>query len=268
LQTVAINETNAMHPPVILTSFGTTSTADSTYAHLEQAMRAKLPDYDFYRAYSSREIRTLLRKGDHNSQYGLAELLQQLSDKGAPFAIVQSLHLLPGTEFHSLLPLIRGAPLPCSIGMPLLTDPADFLQFGEILQPAIAGHSNSAILILGHGTIHPSWTAYCALEKILREQFGERVFVGVVEKFPDSTGLIRRIHSAGFRSVCVIPLFLVAGMHYRRDILGPGEQAWLPRLEQQGMQVSCLEHGVGLLSGIENLIGRHIQEARNRFIKT
>lgn len=261
-----LSQTPAMRPPIIMTSFGTTSVAESTYTHLENGVRAILPGHDIYRAYSSREVRSLLQKNDRRPHHDLAELLLQLGDDGVPFAIVQSLHLLPGTEFHRLLHVTRKADLPCSIGMPLLTDPIDYVQFGEILQATVARYDSDAILLLGHGTTHPGWTAYYALEKILREQFGQKIFVGVVEHFPESTNLIERMTDAGFRSVCIIPLFLVAGMHYRRDIVGSDDTAWLPKLKKHGMMVSCVNHGVGLFPGIEELICRHIREARDRYL--
>jgi sirohydrochlorin cobaltochelatase len=250
-----------MKTAVILNSFGTTTAAEQTYVHLEHALRNALPQFEFYRAYSSREIRRRLQERRLLPYANLAELLQQLSRQSTHNAIVQSLHLFPGKEFHSLLLSLKTSPIPCSLGMPLLTTPEDYCQLADILQPTITSHRDQAILILGHGTTHPSWTGYYSLEKIFREIFGDRIFVGVIEKHPDSSGLIDQLHTEGFRSVCIIPLFLVAGMHFQRDIAGTGEHTWATRLRRRGLQVACIDYGIGLYPGIEALITRHILEA-------
>ena len=151
------------------------------------------------------------------------------------------------------------------MGMPLLCTPLDFEEFGEVLQPAIIARQNKAILILGHGSTHPIWTAYFCLEKILRRKFGDRVFVGALEKFPDSSSLPAQIKAAGFSEVCIIPFLLIAGMHYHRDIVGDGPASWTTRLRKNNLEVETINHGLGLFPGLENLLIRHINEGLGRY---
>ena len=94
------------------------------------------------------------------------QVLQNLAARGLSKVIVQSLHLFPGTEFHRLARNSVQSGLECALGMPLLTSPQDYDQIGEILRPVIAARPKKAILVLGHGTDHPIWTAYYCLEKI------------------------------------------------------------------------------------------------------
>ncbi len=250
-----------MKTPIIISAFGTTSKAVTTYSRIDAALRGHFPRREIIWAYSSRIITRELHGRQESTVDHPAQVLRQLASQGIPTVIMQSLHLFPGTEFHGLLRIAATSPLKCAVGRPLLTSPEDYHQVGEILRPVIAERPQKAILVLGHGTDHPIWTAYYSLEKILRKKFGERIFVGVVEKSPDSSLLADEIADRGFTEVCILPLFLVAGMHYRRDIVSDSPSSWQTRLQSRKITVESLDYGLGLHPGLEKLIIRHIMEA-------
>lgn len=252
--------------PIIMSAFGTTSKAIAAYSLLDSCIRNHFPQSEIIWAYSSKVINRELQNRKQSTILSPEEVLRQLAERGILKAIVQSLHLFPGTEFHSLIKVVRESQLNCTVGRPLLTDPADYDQVGEILRPIITERPEKAILVLGHGTDHPTWTAYYCLEKILRKKFGGRVYVGVVEKYPDTSHLVDEIADHGFREVCIIPLFLVAGMHYKRDIISAGNTSWKSRLERRKLEVESIDYGLGNYSGLENIIIRHIKEAGNTLI--
>ena len=247
-----------MNTPILLTAFGTTATALATYSHLDKKIRSHFPEKEILWSYSSKMV-SEPQKG--SAYLKPEEALRQLADRGVGKIVVQSLHLLPGTEFHDLQRTVRNSEIACTTGMPLLTTPDDYNEVGEILRPTIAARPDKPILLLGHGTTHPIWTAYTCLETILRRKYGERLFVGVLEKFPDSKALPAEIKAAGFAEVCIIPLLLIAGMHYRRDIVGNGPASWMTRLRENGLAVEAINHGLGLFPGVDALLIRHISEA-------
>jgi sirohydrochlorin cobaltochelatase len=257
-----------MHAPIILTAFGTSSKSISTYNEIGKKIRACLPGARIIQAYSSRVIGRKVKKIQTPVQPEFKhpeEVLQELAVEGCDGAILQSLHLSPGTEFHKLAALARRSPIPCQTGLPLLTSPDDLFKLAHLLAPTIEARPDRTILILGHGTEHPSWTSYYSLEKIFRQKFGGRIFVGVVEGFPNSDHLIDEIGSLPAKAVTIIPLFLVAGMHYRRDIVG-GDNSWCIRLKNKGIDVETIEGGIGLLSGIEELVVNHIKTAQKNLL--
>jgi len=151
--------------------------------------------------------------------------------------------------------------LQCIPGAPLLSSPQDYHQICRILQPFIARDPTRATLVLGHGTYHPTWTSYYCLETILRQQFDRRIFVGVVEKYPNSDYLVDEIIAGGFKEVRIIPFFLVAGMHVKRDIVGDSDSSWQGRFNRKGVATEIVEQGLGMLPGFENIIIRHIETA-------
>lgn len=250
-----------MKPPVLIPAFGTNTTALATYGHLDKAIRNHFSGHEIIWSYSSRAATKKMPPHEGAAHLSLEEALRQLKTRQSGGVVVQSLHLLPGTEFHDLQRTIRDSGLAYVTGMPLLTTPDDYDAIGEILRPTIAERPETAILLLGHGTTHPTWSAYFCLEKILRRKFGERIFVGALEKFPDSKTLPAEIKAAGFTKVCIIPFLLIAGMHYHRDIVGDGEASWMTRLRNTGLAVEAISHGLGLFPGAERLIIRHIAEA-------
>ncbi len=250
-----------MNTPILIPGFGTTVTALATYGHLDKAIRNHFSEHEIIWSYSSRVATKKMPQQEDVAHLSLEEALRQLKTRQIGGVVVQSLHLLPGTEFHDLQRTVRNSGLAFATGLPLLTTPDDYDAIGEILRPTIAERPDMAILLLGHGTTHPIWSAYHCLEKILRRKFGARIFVGALEKFPDSKGLPDEIQAAGFTEVCIIPFLLIAGMHYGRDIVGDGPNSWTTRLRNTGLIVEAISYGLGLFPGVEQLIIRHIAEA-------
>lgn len=251
-----------MNLPIVMIAFGTTTKAQTTYRHLQTKLEELLPEREIFWAYSSRQITKKLQNDDQSIQ-SPAEVLKELARQGHKEATVQSLHLFPGTEFHGIFNITSQSSLQCNIGLPLLTSPVDYQEITHLLTPTITSRPDKAILILGHGTRHPSWTGYYTLEKILRQSFGDRIFVGVVEQFPDSTHLADEIAHSRYKDVIIIPFFLIAGMHYRRDIISENKESWISKLTEKNMNVEVLENGLGMLPGIEKILVQHINQAEN-----
>lgn len=145
--------------------------------------------------------------------------------------------------------------------MPLFFSFNDYQTILDLLSPLIMADPQQAVLLVGHGTRHPVWPAYLALENLLQKRFGPRVFIGVVEHYPDTTDIEERICAAGYRKVLMIPFFLVAGVHFHRDMMGAGEHSWRNRLEKNGLEVEPVNEGIGFLPGIGELVVQHINDA-------
>jgi sirohydrochlorin cobaltochelatase len=253
-----------MKPPIVIVAFGTTSDAITTYRHIGEKIKNHFMDREIFWSFSSRAItRQLQWQGQENIRHP-EELFSLLTERGYRCAIVQSLHLFPGTEFTSLTTIMLAAKLRCIPGSPLINSPDDYAEICRILQPFISTTKGKATLVLGHGTCHPSWTAYYCLETFLRRRFGSGVFVGTVDKYPESGHLAGEIEQAGYKEVSIIPFFLVAGMHYKRDITGDRESSWLNQLKRRGIKATTVDRGLAMLPGFNNLIVRHIDEAIRR----
>ncbi|SHO48192.1 sirohydrochlorin cobaltochelatase [Desulfopila aestuarii] len=253
--------TNQAISPIILTAFSTSAAATATSKKIETAVRNHFPDRPVFWGYNKRTVTHAQNKGQEDIRLPL-DILHDVAAKGHKMAIVQSLHLLPGFEFHELHHEVRQATgIDCRLGLPLFSSPSDYQTLLDLLAPHIMKNQQQAVLLIGHGTRHPVWTAYLALENLLRQRFGERVFVGVVEHYPETDLLAETIADKGYEKVLLIPFFLSHGFHVERDLLGDSEHSWKMKLENHGLVVEAIHHGIGMLPGIGDLVVRHIEEA-------
>lgn len=252
-----------MKLPIIMVAFGTTSNSITTYQIIEKITKNHFKNHQIFWSFSSRMITQRLQQQGMKEYITPAQRFAELIELGYKEAVVQSLHLFAGMEFDALVKDMQEARLNCFAGAPLLDSPQDYREFCEVLRPLISTHPRKATLILGHGTFHPTWTAYYCLETFLRQQFGPHVFVGTVEKYPDSSHLVDQLSTAGYEAVRIIPFFLVTGMHFRRDIVGDSEFSWQSRFNQKKIAVDVIEQGLGTLPGVANIITRHIETAIN-----
>jgi sirohydrochlorin cobaltochelatase len=247
--------------PIVLAVFGTTSRAEATYKIIDAHVRGAFPGHDIHWAYSSRMIKGLIEGKQDRGIKHPHEILRELQAQGHNWAVVQSVHLIGGHEFFRLFREVRDEEIRTSIGMPLLTSPTDHIRVGRCLEPIFHDHQEKAILLMGHGTDHPSWTTYPAFQQTLRKIFGNRIFVGSVEQFPPSEGLIEEISAAGFKEVLLIPFLLVAGIHYQHDLMSEKNDSWCSRLQLAGITIETIPYGIGSIPCISKIFCDHIREA-------
>ncbi len=248
--------------PLVIVAFGTTAKALASYEHLDARFKNRFPDHEIFWAYSSRMVKDKGAGQPQNTISSPHEILESLYHQHYSWAVVQSLHLLGGHEFIRLVEETKQSRLRTSIGLPLLNAPEDYLALCASLSLLINTHPDQAILLVGHGTDHPAWCAYPALQYFMRRQFGPRIFVGVIEAgYPSSAEVIADITAAGYKKVCIIPLLLVAGMHFHRDLAGDHSNSWMNLLSAADISVKIIQQGIGMLPAINEIFCRHIEEA-------
>ncbi|MFH2058029.1 MAG: sirohydrochlorin cobaltochelatase [Pseudomonadota bacterium] len=246
--------------PIILTAFGTTARAFATYDKMDQIFRQTFPDHKIFWAYSSRMVKHAMMRKQKLDLKDPMEMSQILADQGHEWVVLQSLHMICGHEFDRLVSEKEHVNIRSSIGLPLLTAYSDYEKTSKALAPIFPKGYETAVILVGHGTDHPAWTAYPALEAVLRKHYTDRVFVGVVEDFPDMDYTLERIQKAGFKKACLIPLMLVAGVHFKEDLTCE-EDSWQKTFERNGIQVSVVEQGVGDIDAITKIFCDHISDA-------
>ena len=246
--------------PIVLTAFGTTAKAFSTYEKMKAVFKEELPEQNIIWSFSSRMVKHALKKNKNLDIQDPGEVLASLHKQNHPWAVLQSLHIIGGHELHRLAAERNLVDMRFSLGLPLLSSPQDYMAVAKALAQVIPDNKNEAIVVVGHGTDHPTWASYFALEVFLRNAYGPRVFAGVVEGFPEMDETIDRIMKEGFKKVRIIPLLLVAGVHFFEDITEE-EGSWKKTLEHHGIEVSVVPHGLGNIDGITRVFCSHIKDA-------
>ena len=248
--------------PIVMAAYGSTTASRVVYDHFERVVRGNFAGHPLYWVGTSERVRELIRAQGQNCFPAPELVVEQLVDQGVKQVVVQSLHILPAAGYVRLRHLGSRATLATAIGAPLLYSPEDYRAVAHCLAPLIESRLGQAILLVGHGTSHPAWTAFPALESFLRRRFGNRVFVGVVEKFPGGASeVVAEIVAGRYQQVCLVPFLLTAGMHFHRDLVGEGAESWQSRLDRSGVDVEVISEGIGLLPGIAEIFCGHIRHA-------
>ncbi len=249
-----------MQIPIVLTAFGTTTRARETYDFMDTIIQAAFPGHDILWAFSSRMVRDRLKQKKKFQARHPHEVLRALADRGHEWAVVQSVHLLGGHEFYRMIDEVQTQPIRTSIGLPLLSSWEDYRHLARALGLPGDLPPGEALVLVGHGTDHPAWAAYPALESILRQVYGPQIFVGVVEGSPSRDEVVRAVTAAGVRKVRLIPLMLVAGTHFIEDLCD-GEDSWQAAFTGAGLEVTVTPRGIGLREAVVDIFIDHIREA-------
>ena len=249
-----------MKIPIVVTAFGTAEKAFKTYGYMDKIFKREFIDQPVVWSYSSRFVKAKRKKENNHDIKDPVEVLMQLKRDGHEWAVVQSLHIIWGHEFQRLVTEALNLDIRISMGLPLLTSVQDYEDVSDAVASLIPETKDEAIVFVGHGTDHPAWTSYPVFEKFLRNKYGARIFTGVLEGYPGMDETIGKISSQGFKKVRIIPLMLVAGMHFKQD-LTKKDDSWQKTFERRGIKVNVVDHGLGELDGINNIFVRHISEA-------
>jgi len=273
----------AENPAILLAAYGSAYPgALATYDQIKASYEQTFPGSLVRLAFTSQSMRLRLAEKERRHIPSPLAALAKLQDEGQRDVIVQSLHIVPGEEFHQLAYLVRGLESVqgklgfdhLQVGQPLLTYLEDCRAAAAALGAIIDGLSENeisgqgqsneeAVLFVGHGTGHPADSLYSLLASVLAKDSGS-VFLGTLEGFPGITELMPRLQRSGVKKIQLLPLLLVAGGHVLKDIAGSGPKSWKSLLEQEGFQVRVQLQGLGEHEEILEIFQGHTREAMEK----
>ncbi len=249
-----------MTPPIIIAAFGTTSKARAVYDRVDARLKRHFANHEIHWAFTSRIVRRHLKSHKIDTR-SPGEMLAAIAGEGHPWAIVQSFNMICGHEFYRLVSEVQHPTCRVSVGHSLLCSAHDHHTTALALAPVFAQDESEAVVLVGHGTDHCAWTTYPAFYQRLREMYGQRAFGGMIEGgWPGRDATIRAIVGSGFRRVRLMPLMLVAGVHFAEDLAGP-EDSWKKALETHGIEVALESEALGARLSIIDIFAEHIRSA-------
>ncbi|MFW5854667.1 MAG: sirohydrochlorin cobaltochelatase [Thermodesulfobacteriota bacterium] len=248
--------------PIVLSAFGTTTRALDTYAFMDRLIRRRFPDHDIRWAYSSRMVRDWIKMRRGIDLKHPHEVLNDLIAEGRDWAVVQSVHLMCGHEFNRLVAEVQGCAVRTSVGLPVLAAPSDYERLGQVMKDGFQQKEDEALVLVGHGTDHPSWSSYMAMNQMFAETIGPgAVHVGMIEgEYLSPEAVLDKVRAGRFHRVCLAPMMLVAGVHFQEDIDGTSD-SWRAVFEAAGIEVRVENRGLGMLPAVSDLLADHIREA-------
>jgi len=227
---------------ILLVSFGSSeSSAQAAYKNITRKVVRSFPDCPVRWAYTSSIIRKKMAKQGTNlasPEMALAEMI----DEGFSHVAVQSLHIIRGAEFDDLLRTVEAFRMMKGfdriiLGNPLLTSQSDMERAVAAIIDEIPPErkAEDAVLLMGHGSRHPSNAFYAALMFQLQLK-DPNIFIGTVDGYPD-IGLIRKLLlEKNIKKAYLLPLMSVSGNHAKKDMAGNDDDSWKTILTKSGIQ--------------------------------
>jgi len=280
-------------PAIVLAPYGSLSPrALATYERIRAAYEREFPGSQVLLAFTSQLMIKRLQEKEGITIASPLEALSELHSRGCRRAVVQSLQIVPGEEFHQLAALVheqgqglisQGTKLGferLEIGLPLLSCLDDCQKVSRVLpalwngsgwgegESAEEGQPQSlqslpdrdpekeAVLLVGHGTGHPTDSLYSLMARILENDHCN-VLLGTLEGFPGLSEMVGELKVSRAKKVRLLPFLLVAGGHAENDIAGAGPKSWKSALEREGFEVAVHLCGLGEMECIVSIFLEH-----------
>jgi len=273
---------------LLVVSFGTSynDSRVNDIKSIEDALQEAYPDWSVRRAFTAQIIINHIQARDGEKIDNMTQALERAVANGVKNLVVQPTHLMHGAEYDEMCAAIdayRDNFDSVSIAEPLLgevgSDATVINADKEAVAKAVAAaaveasgfdsleaakEAGAAFVLLGHGTAHIARVSYSQMSTQMQQLGYENVFIGTVEGEPEETAcesVIEEVRAAGYTTVILRPLMVVAGDHANNDMAGSDDDSWKPMFEDAGFTVDCQIAGLGGIADIQALYIAHTQAA-------
>lgn len=207
-----------MKKAILVVSFGTSyeETRKKTIDCIEQEIQAAYPEYQVYRAWTSKMIMKKLKTRDGIHIMNVREAMEQMEKDGIEEVIVQPTHVMNGYENDMMTEDAKAYSSHFSrvaIGAPLLTSMEDQTRIIKAVAENLPVEKDEALILMGHGTEHFANSIYAALDYQFKDMGYPNIFVGTVEGYPELENVKKLLKKAGLKKIALAPFMIVAADH-------------------------------------------------------
>ena len=273
---------------LLVVSFGT-SFNDSRVADIksiEDALQEANPDWSVRRAFTAQIIINHIQARDGEKIDNMEQALERAVANGVKQLVVQPTHLMHGAEYDEMCAAIDkvrdqfdsveiAEPMLGEVGNDATVINADkeavakavvaaALEESGYETTAAAKEAGVAYVLMGHGTAHVAKVTYSQMATQMEKLGYENVFIGTVEGEPEETSceaVIEAVKNAGYTTVVLRPLMVVAGDHANNDMAGADDDSWKTMFEAAGFTVNCQISGLGRIADVQALYVAHTKAA-------
>ena len=256
---------------ILLVAFGSSlPDAQVSFENIDKNTRTAYPEIPVHWAYTSHIIRKKLAKqGKYLDSPEVA--LAKMQDEGFTHVAVQSLHTIGGAEYHDLRRTVgafktMGGFQKILLGYPLLATQEDMqLAVAAILKTIPKDRKkDDAVVLMGHGTHHPSNAFYAALMWQLQLK-DPNVFIGTVEGYPEADDIRDLLLQKKIKKAYLLPFMSVAGDHAKNDMAGDEDDSWKSIFTKAGIQCVPILKGTAEYQGFVDIWVGHIRGPMSHF---
>jgi sirohydrochlorin cobaltochelatase len=249
---------------ILLVTFGTSvPKAQAVFNNVDRAFKKAFPGVEVRWAYTSDKVRRIVRKKQSMVWLSPQEALAQLMAEGFTHVVVQSLHVIPGAEYHDLVAVVHGFKsmgfnFRSLIGYPLCSGTDDLKAVAKILAANLPKErgKKQAVVFMGHGTHHPAGVVYPALAYMLRKH-DPLLFMGTVEGYPALKDIVADLKAQGVKKAYLLPFMTVAGDHAMNDMAGDEPDSWRNVLKSNGIEAVPVMRAITELPTVVNIFIAH-----------
>ena len=271
---------------ILVVSFGT-SFNDSRAMDIkgiEDAIKEAFPDWSVRRAFTAQIIVNHVQARDGEKIDNIDQALERAVANGVKELVIQPTHLMHGAEYDEIMDAVAkyedkidsitvSEPLLGEVGADASVINDDKKAVAEAVVAAAvedagfesleaAKEAGVAFVLMGHGTSHNAKISYSQMQTQMDKLGYDNVFIGTVEGEPEETAceeVIAAVSEAGYKTVVLRPLMVVAGDHANNDMAGEDEDSWLSMFNASGNfdEVQTQISGLGRIDDIQALYVEH-----------
>lgn len=284
-----LNEDNIGENEILVISFGTSfnSSRVADIGGIEKAVQEANPTWSVRRAFTAQIIINHIFARDGEQIDNVEQSLDRAVANGVKNLVVQPTHLMHGAEYDEFVTTLKGYEdkMNITIAEPLLgevgTDSTALNSDKQAVAEAItaasvkdagydsldaAASAKVAFVFMGHGTSHTANVTYDQMQTQMETLGYRNVFIGTVEGKPADTAceaVIEKAHEAGYTTVVLRPLMVVAGDHANNDMAGDDAESWKSQFEASGYfsKVESQITGLGEIPSIQAIYVAHTATA-------
>ena len=285
------NADNIGEKELLVVSFGTSfnESRSTDIKGIEDALAKAYPNWAVRRAFTAQIIINHVQARDGEKIDNVKQALERAVKNGVKTLVVQPTHLMHGAEYDELVEelnnykdkiatIVVAEPLLGEVGADATIINADKEAVAKaVVAEAVkaagfdsldaAEKAGTAFVFMGHGTSHNAKVTYSQMQTQMNKLGYKNVFIGTVEGEPEETAceeVIKAVSEAGYKTVVLRPLMVVAGDHANNDMADPEDpESWLSmfnaskKFEKVDTQIA----GLGRIEAVENIYVEHTAAA-------
>ncbi|MBO7136777.1 MAG: sirohydrochlorin cobaltochelatase [Spirochaetaceae bacterium] len=285
-----LNQDGIGENEILVVSFGT-SFNDSRVADIgsvEKAIQAANPNWSVRRAFTAQIIINHIQARDNEKIDNMEQALERAVSNGVKNLVIQPTHLMRGAEYDELVEVVNdyedkfesvavAEPLLGKVGSNAsvinqdkqtvaVAITAEAVKTAGFASLEAAAEKGTAFVFMGHGTSHSAKISYSQMAAQMEKLGYKNVFIGTVEGEPEETAcenVIDAVKDAGYSTVVLRPLMVVAGDHANNDMAGDDEDTWKSMFNASGNfeKIDCQIAGLGRIAAIQQMYVDHTAEA-------
>ncbi|MBO4831296.1 MAG: sirohydrochlorin cobaltochelatase [Oscillospiraceae bacterium] len=276
---------------LLVVSFGTSfnDSRAQDIKGIEDALQKAFPDWSVRRAFTAQIIINHVQARDGEKIDNMDQALERAVKNGVKTLVIQPTHLMHGAEYDELCEAVENykdkidtiviaEPLLGEVGSDATVINADKQAVAQYVVAAAAkdagfnsieaaDEAGVAFVLMGHGTAHSAKVSYSQMQTQMGTLGYKNVFIGTVEGEPEETAcenIIEAVAAAGYKSVILRPLMVVAGDHANNDMADPDDpESWLSTFTASAKfdKIDTQIAGLGRIADVEALYVAHTQAA-------